>query len=59
VIFIHRPELYDKDAEKHTVELHIAKHRGGPLGVVPLRFEASSTRFQNLAPRASWQGGRS
>lgn len=49
VIFIHREELYDPDTDKKGMaELHIAKHRNGPTGVVPLRFFKSTTRFANL-----------
>lgn len=49
VMFIYREELYDKETDKKGIaELHIAKHRNGPIGVVPLRFEANTTRFQNL-----------
>lgn len=49
VMFIYREELYDKDTDKKGIaEIHVAKHRNGPLGVIPLRFEARTTRFQNL-----------
>jgi replicative DNA helicase len=49
VMFIYREELYDKETDKKGIaEIHIAKHRNGPLGVIPLRFEPSTTRFQNL-----------
>jgi len=49
VMFIYREELYDKDTDKKGIaEIHIAKHRNGPLGVIPLRFESRTTRFQNL-----------
>lgn len=49
VMFIYREELYDKDTDKKGIaEIHLAKHRNGPLGVIPLRFEARTTRFQNL-----------
>lgn len=52
VMFIYRPELYDKDTDKKGVaELHIAKHRNGSLGMVPLRFDARSTRFDTLSYR--------
>lgn len=52
VMFIYREELYDKETDKKGVaELHIAKHRNGALGVVPLRFEAKSTRFDTLSYR--------
>lgn len=50
VMFIYREELYDKETDKKGIaEIHLAKHRNGPLGVVPLRFEARTTTFQNLA----------
>lgn len=49
VMFIYREELYDKETDKKGIaEIHIAKHRNGPLGVIPLRFESRTTRFQNL-----------
>ncbi len=49
VMFIYREELYDKETEKKGIaEIHMAKHRNGPLGIIPLRFEARTTRFQNL-----------
>ena len=49
VMFIYREELYDRETEKKGIaEIHMAKHRNGPLGIVPLRFEARTTRFQNL-----------
>lgn len=48
VIFIHRkivpglaPELQDK-----TGELHIAKHRGGPCGSVPLIWDGALSRYR-------------
>jgi replicative DNA helicase len=50
VMFIYREELYDKETEKKGIaEIHLAKHRNGPLGVVPLRFDTNTTTFQNLA----------
>jgi replicative DNA helicase len=49
VWFIYREELYDRDTEnKGIAEIHIAKHRNGPTAVVPLRFDASTTRFSGL-----------
>lgn len=52
VMFIYREELYDKDTDKQGIaEIHIAKHRQGPIGVVPMRFEKQTTRFQNLSYR--------
>ncbi len=52
VMFVYREELYDPETEKKGIaELHIAKHRNGPLGVVPLRFDAKTTRFQSVSYR--------
>jgi replicative DNA helicase len=48
VIFIYREELYSEEAEAGIAELHLAKQRNGPLGVVPVRFDAPTTRFANL-----------
>jgi replicative DNA helicase len=57
VMFIYREELYDKETDKKGIaEIHIAKHRNGPLGVVPLRFENRTTTFQNLMRYASPEG---
>jgi replicative DNA helicase len=52
VMFLYREEVYDTDTDKKGVaELHIAKHRNGPIGVVPLRFDPTTTRFSNLSYR--------
>jgi replicative DNA helicase len=49
VLFIHRDEMYDPDSDRKGIaEVHVAKHRGGPLGVAPLRFFASTTLFASL-----------
>jgi replicative DNA helicase len=49
VLFLYREELYDPaSAKKGTVEVHIAKHRNGPTGVVPLGFDAATTGFRSL-----------
>jgi len=51
VWFIYRDELYDDESDKKGMaELHISKHRQGPIGVVPFRFDAATTRF------SSWTG---
>jgi replicative DNA helicase len=49
VIFIYREELYSDEAEEGVAELHLAKQRNGPLGVVPVRFDAPTTRFLNVS----------
>ena len=47
VMFIYREELYDKETDKKGIaELHIAKHRNGPIGVVPMRFDAAHNAFR-------------
>ena len=52
VLFIYREELYDKESDKKGIaELHIAKHRNGPIGVIPARFDSSTTRFSDLTYR--------
>lgn len=57
VMFIYREEMYDKDTDKKGIaEIHIAKHRNGPLGVVSLFFDHRTTRFRDLAPYHSPDG---
>lgn len=58
VMFIYREELYDQETDKKGIaELHIAKHRNGPIGVIPLRFEPASTRFDTLSYRTPVERG--
>ncbi len=53
VMFIYRDELYNKDSDKKGIaEIHIAKHRNGPVGVVNMRFDPATTRFTDLTYRA-------
>jgi replicative DNA helicase len=52
VLFIYREEAYEEaSAPAGLAEIHVAKQRNGPLGVVPVRFDAPTTRFQNLEQR--------
>ena len=46
VIFIYREEA-GEGGEAGATELHLAKQRNGPLGVVPVRFDGAATRFLN------------
>jgi replicative DNA helicase len=48
VLFLHRPELYERDKPEleGLAELHLAKHRNGPLGTVPLTFHKAQMRFE-------------
>ena len=38
--------------EKTRAEVHIAKHRNGPTGMVPLFWDATHASFKNLENRA-------
>lgn len=59
VLFIYR-KAADKNyrledlspEERNTAEIHIAKHRNGPTGVVPLFFDDSRASFKNLTKKA-------
>ncbi len=51
VMFIYREEMYNPETEKKNLaEIHIAKHRNGPTGVVPLYFHQKTTRFSDCEP---------
>lgn len=50
VIFLHRPEVYQRTAENHGLaEAIIGKQRNGPTGTVPLTWIAEQTRFADQA----------
>jgi replicative DNA helicase len=53
VIFIHRPEYYDKEDEskRGIAEIMLSKHRNGPTGDITLRFSREFTRFDNFSAR--------
>ena len=36
------------DEEKHSAEIHIAKHRNGPTGQIQLYFEGNTVSFKNV-----------
>ncbi|MEO8287373.1 MAG: replicative DNA helicase [Chloroflexota bacterium] len=49
VMFIHREEMYNPETEKKGIaEIHISKHRNGPLTTIPLRFFNRTTKFADL-----------
>jgi replicative DNA helicase len=52
IVFIYRDEYYNREAttDRGIAELIVAKQRNGPTGTVKVRFQASCTRFENLAP---------
>lgn len=52
VMFIHRPEMYEKDASKaNLAQIKIAKHRNGPVGSIDLVFRNNLAKFENAATR--------
>ena len=59
VMFIYRP-IMDKGSKevsperRHIAEIHIAKHRNGPTGMVELFFDEARVCFRNLEKK---QGG--
>jgi replicative DNA helicase len=53
VVFIHRPEYYDREDEtkRGIAEIMLAKHRNGPTGDVTLAFHRELTRFDSYSAR--------
>jgi replicative DNA helicase len=50
VMFIHRPEQYEKDTLKQNVaQIKVAKHRNGPVGTIELIFRQQIAKFENAA----------
>ncbi|MDQ4149131.1 MAG: replicative DNA helicase [Actinomycetota bacterium] len=50
VLFIYRDEVYNPDStQKGIAEIHVAKHRNGPIGKVDLAFLEHYAKFANLA----------
>ena len=55
IMFIYRPHKETdnvSDEEKSRVEIHIAKHRNGTTGKVPLRWRGSHVSFEDMDPSA-------
>jgi replicative DNA helicase len=52
VMFIHRPELYEKDTLKQNIaQIKVAKHRNGPTGMIELVFRNNIAKFENAATK--------
>ena len=52
VMFIHRPELYEKDTTKQNLaQIKVAKHRNGPVGSIEMVFRSNLAKFENAATR--------
>lgn len=50
VAALYRDEVYNPDGpDKGCAELLIRKHRGGVLGIIPLRFFGQYARFESMA----------
>ena len=50
VMFIYRDEVYNADSPQRGIaEIHVAKHRNGPIGKIELAFLDHYTKFANLA----------
>lgn len=53
VMFLHPAWKYNSGSdipqnEDLITEIHVAKHRNGPLGIVPLKFDRDSASFMNI-----------
>ena len=48
VVFVVRPELFDKEKQPGLANLYVAKHRGGRVGMVELWFDAERTLFVDI-----------
>lgn len=51
IIFLYRDEVYHPDsADKGIAEIHVAKQRNGPTGIVAAGYVGERTLFQDLVP---------
>lgn len=60
VMFIYREAMYDQEIDekkKHIAEIHVAKHRNGPIGKVMLYFDEGTTHFRDLDMRYEGEMG--
>jgi replicative DNA helicase len=49
VAFLYREDYYNQETErKNITELHIAKQRNGPVGIVELFFQREFSKFLGL-----------
>ena len=46
VIFLHRDNYYDEEADKGLSKIKIAKQRNGPTGTIEMVWNGEYTRFQ-------------
>ena len=63
VMYIYRPEYYnlteteDGQSTANYAEVHIAKHRNGALGVVPLKYINNLAKFGDLEETPAYSAG--
>ncbi len=49
VMFIHREDKYRENSDKQNIaQIHIDKHRNGPVGSIELYFDGERTTFLNI-----------
>lgn len=49
VMFIHREDKYKENSDRQNIaQIHIDKHRNGPVGTIELFFDGERTTFLNL-----------
>ncbi|KAA0273225.1 MAG: replicative DNA helicase, partial [Chloroflexi bacterium] len=52
VMFIYRPDQYEKDTDKQNIaQIIVAKHRNGPVGDIELIFRGALAKFENAATK--------
>lgn len=51
VMFIHRPDQYEKNAKQNVAEIIVAKQRNGPVGSVELTWRSALAKFENAAQK--------
>ena len=57
IMMIYREEVYDKNTTRRGIaDIIIAKQRNGEIGDLQLTFLGKFTKFENLAPEASYGG---
>ena len=52
VLFLFRPDYYDREARKGDAEVIVAKQRNGPPGTVQMFFRGASVRFLERAEQS-------
>ncbi len=49
VMFIHREDKYNENSDKKNIaQIHVDKHRNGPVGSIELYFDEERTTFQSI-----------